>query len=302
MNAAERLGAPVQIRLTQLSVFNQPPRPGVMAVFKGYFDDSQTADHIWAVAGYVGADHRWEAFEDRWQKALDKHGVPYFHMREMADPNGVYKKWQPPQGHEKERAAFFSDLTSVLRYCRLQAFASIVRMSDLARFNAEFGLTLEPYPLAAFGCMVVLSNEHDDTPSQLFFDHVEKIESKLQKTAAYADSDRIYASDFKQMVRTGLPEGCNFKKIRALQAADFAVWELRKHHLQLSEWFGIDGKPINSDERWTHFQEWSVSKFGQPRPTMRKSAEALLKNGISNLVWDYDQLRLAHNLRGGVWA
>lgn len=273
-----------------------------MAAIKGYFDDSQTTGQVWAIAGYVGGDHRWEAYEDKWQATLDTHEVPYFHMKEMADPNGVYGKWHPPKEHEAEKAAFFRDLTGALRYTRLQAFTSIVRIPDLDRFNAKFGLKLEPYPMAAFGCMVTLANEFGDEPLELFFDHVEKVKSKLVKAEEYAASDTHYAGAFKQMITTGLPEGMTFKKIPALQAADFGAWEIRKHHLQLSDWFGIEGKPRDTDERWEHFQGWSLKKFGQLRPTMRKSAEALLKNGISNLVWDYDQLCYAHELRGGVWA
>jgi hypothetical protein len=272
-----------------------------MAVFKGYFDDSQTTGETWALAGYVGADHRWEAFEAGWQAALDKHEVPYFHMKEMGKPNGEFKKWHPPQDHEPERAAFFSDLTGVIKRCKLEAFASIVRIGDLARFNSEFGLSLEPYPLAAFGCMVVLTNAYGRETMELWFDHVEKVEDKLAKAAVIADSDRLYAGDFDNMNRTGMAKG-TAKKVRAMQAADFAVWELRKHHLQLADWFGIEGKPIDAERRWAHFQEWAQAKYGQRVPTMRKSAEALLKNGINNLVWDYDQLKLAHELRGGVWA
>jgi hypothetical protein len=290
------------IRLPQLSVFNRPPRLSVMAIFKGTFDDSQTTNEVWAVAGYVGADHRWEAFEEKWQAVLDKHEVPYFHMNEMADPDGVYKKWWPPQEHEAERKAFFSDLTEALRYCRLEAFASLVRIPDLNRFNSEFGLSLESYPLAALGCMVVLANRYPNTTSELFFDHVEKLGSKLAKVEEMADSDRLYAEEFGYIIRTPLQKKITYKTLRSLQAADFAVWELRRHHLQLTEWFAIDGKPLDGDARWTHFQEWSQGRFGQNKPPMRKSAEALLKNGIDNLVWDYDQLCLAHELRGGVWA
>lgn len=273
-----------------------------MATFKGYFDDSQTAGQIWAVAGYVGAAHRWEGFEEKWQAALDEHQVPYFHMKEMAYENGVYKKWHPPEEHEKEKSAFFHDLTEALKYCRLEAFASIVRVGDLKRFNEEFGLSLEPYPLAVFGCMIVFSQQYENENSELFFDNVEKVELKLAKATIYADSDPLYSGDFDRMIRIPLPRGYNYKNVSGLQAADFAVWELRKHHLQLAEWFAIEGKPIDGDERWDHFQRWSNGKFGQNTPPMRKSAEALLRNGINNLVWDYDQLREAHRLRGGVWA
>jgi hypothetical protein len=61
-----------------------------MAMLKGYADDSRPNNRIWAVGGYAGHDLQWEKFEADWPKMLAKHGVPYFHMREMGDPNGVY--------------------------------------------------------------------------------------------------------------------------------------------------------------------------------------------------------------------
>ena len=273
-------------------------------MIKGYFDDSRTSDEVWAVAGYVGSDQHWGTFEEMWPTALANHDVPYFHMKEMADPNGVYKKWHPPQDHDAEKADFLGGLAKVIRYSKLEAFASIARVKDLQRFNLESGLKIEPYPLAVYGCMIILGIEHEDQPIELIFDHVEKVESKLAKARTYADSDSYYAGTFDKINLMPLARGLGFKDVVALQAADFSVWELRKNHLQLSEWFGIEGKPSeNFDERWQHFEEWSIQRFGQRRPTMRKSIEALLASGpVTTMVWDYDQLCRAHRFRGGVWS
>jgi hypothetical protein len=75
-----------------------------MAVFsdvlaKGWFDDTRTNGKIWSIGGYVGGLHRWEEFENSWPMALANHNVPYFHMREMADPSGPFAKWHPPEEH-----------------------------------------------------------------------------------------------------------------------------------------------------------------------------------------------------------
>jgi hypothetical protein len=69
-------------------------------------------------------------------------------------PNGII-----PGEHQEAIAAFMADLTSVVRRNSLAAICSLVRQSDLDRFNAEHGVSLEPYPLAAYGCMVLAARQ-----------------------------------------------------------------------------------------------------------------------------------------------
>ncbi len=129
-----------------------------MTIIKGYADDSRPNDRVWAVGGFLGNDLQWEYFEGAWPKVMARHGVPYFHMREMADPNGVYKKWQPAKEHYDEIAAFFSDMIQVIVDCWLRPFFSIIRVNDLEQFNSENGLNLQAYPLAAYGCMLAAAS------------------------------------------------------------------------------------------------------------------------------------------------
>ena len=109
-----------------------------------------------------------------WPIMLAKHGVPYFHKREMADRSGPFAKWLPPQQHQQKVAEFFGDLASVIGTCRLVAFASLVRLNDLKKFNSKYNLRLQPYPLAAYGCMLMVAKEHENLTCELFFDHLEK--------------------------------------------------------------------------------------------------------------------------------
>jgi hypothetical protein len=273
-----------------------------MAIIKGWFDDSRR-DQIWAVGGYAGADRRWEYFDREWPKALARHGVPYFHMKEMASPTGIYAKWHPTADHAAEIKEFLSDLASVIGESRLVAFLSLVRLRDLARFNKETRASLQPYPLAAYGCMLVVGKEYGDLTSQLFFDHLEKVDSKLAAARRYADSDSYYAGSFDEMITVPLARGCTARKLYALQAADFIVWEFRKHHEKLSEWFDLPDLPRDDDARAAHMQAWSQEKFRSPMPPPRKSIEALVKgNQLSPFIWDYGRLCEAHERRGGKWS
>jgi hypothetical protein len=275
-----------------------------MAMIKGYADDSHPNDRIWAVGGYAGHDLQWEQFEQDWPKMLKKHGVPYFHMREMADPHGVYAKWHPFKEHHAEVAAFFADLTKVIADCWLRSYFSITRIKDLERFNAEHGLDLEPYPLAAYGCMLGIAKDHlNGVTAEIIFDHVEKVASKLARASEYAEADMYYSQVHEMVVSVPLDNKLTFKDVIPLQAADFLIWEVQKNHLKLEDWFLIPNKPIDQDEREAHMDQWSLEKFGVIRPPARKSLEAIVDNGAppGSIIWDYDNILSAHRLRSGRW-
>ena len=166
-----------------------------MAVIKGYADDSRQGDRYWAVGGYAGHDLQWERFEAAWPKIMRKHGVPYFHKREMGELNGAYKKWHPMQDHAEEVKAFCVDIVELISECWLRGFFSITRTDQLERFNSETGLHLEPYPLAAYGCMAGLtSNLGGHGTIEVIFDHVEQVHSKLHTAWSYVETDGYYVS------------------------------------------------------------------------------------------------------------
>lgn len=297
MGIAERVDARPQIRLTQLSIFTLPPRPSSLAVIKGWFDDSRR-EGVCALGGYAGADHRWEHFDLNWPIVLAKHGVPYLHMKEAHDPTGVYAKWLPAQAHQEEWVNFLGDLAAVIHESRLVFFGSIVRLSHLEKFNREHGLNLQPYSLAAYGCMIVVAREYGELTSELFFDHLEQVHNKLALARGYAESDSYNTSDFDRMLVAGLPKAITAKELPAMQAADFMTWEFRKNHERIGEWFDIPDKPTDDDARWGHMERW-LSSVAPPR----KSVAALVEgNQIAPIIWDYDRLCEAHDLRSGKWS
>jgi hypothetical protein len=268
-------------------------------VIKGWHDDSRQGG-VWCVAGFVGFIDQWDEFEQDWPLLLDTHQVPYLHMREMANPNGVYAKWHPPKEHYAEMAAFFADVAKIIGRTGLHAFGGIAREKDVERFNAEHGLNLQPYSLAAYGSMIGLYTRHPREPVELVFDHVEKIEHKLALTRDYADSDSHYAGDFDQVVLTPLAkEFGGAKKVLPLQAADFFAWEWRKLQVDRAGWWDQPNKPEDWDDRWREFEAW----MDREKPRTRKSIMALMeRTQFAGLIWDYDKLCEAHKVRGGVWA
>jgi hypothetical protein len=274
-----------------------------MAIFNGWMDDSLRGNN-WAVGGYVGADHRWEVFKTWWPMALANHEVPYFHMREMANPKGVFAKWHPPEEHRGELADFFGGLAKVVRESCLVGILSLVRLNDLARFNKEHRQKLEPYPLAAYGCMLLAARDNPGMSTELVFDHCEGIASKLATAQRYAISDTYNSGDFAKLVASPLANHLTYKELPELQAADFFAWEYRKNHENVSGWFDLLDKPTGWDEQWAHFEAWYASQqsFGKVR-ALRKSAAALLDgNEFYPLIWDYNKICEANELRNCIWS
>ena len=305
MSGAQRIGTPSQIRLNlrDFSIFLTPPKGFQMAAIRGWLDDSRR-DAIWCVGGYIGGEFQWEHLEEHWPKALQTANVPYFHMKEMGKPNGVFAKWYPPQEHEPERRAFLSSLTTIIANSHLFGILSVARCGDLDRFNKERGLALEPYPLAAYGCMLLAARQNlKGMPIQLVFDRVEKVKSKLATARAYAEADRYWQRECDAVTVGGIGPAIRLEQLPAMQAADFVAWEFRKAQERLEEWHATTDVPADVDKAWEQLEQWIVQKYGSHEASARKSAIALIEpQRFANLVWDYRTLNELHELRGGVWA
>jgi len=230
-------------------------------------------------------------FERLWRGVLTTHGVPYFHMKEMATPNGAFAKWHPPEKHQEAVTAYLKDAVSAIRDPYLHMFGAVVVLQDLKRFNAEKGLDLRPYSLAAYGCLTQLALHYRDLAVTAVFDRAEDIEGKLAAAQRYTESD-VSPSLTRQVKSLPLVEDLTSRTVAPLQAADLVAWEQRRAYMSLEK---------TRDEQWEEFRVWS--RLNREYPLQRKSVEALIDAGMSvNLiVWDYHQLSRTHELRSGIW-
>jgi hypothetical protein len=298
------MGASILAEDFAISIWH--PERRLVALLGAYFDDSQSTGDVWVVSGYVGYKNQWDYFEGLWRAVMERHGVPYFHMREMADPDGPFKKWLPPEEHEEERAAFFIDMVGAILKSMLRKISAAVWISDLTKFNAEHGTALEPFPLAAYTCLVQIQQQYHDVPATATFDRIEKIDDKLRKARAYADSDpRTYSdiSFIEHIAACGVPKGVTSREIPALQAADLVAWEFRKALFGMKEWQLSPDRPMTDrHSQWLHYLQWTKEKKGTG-PVLRKSLEALITNlRTHSVVWDWHQLDSTHKARNGIWT
>jgi hypothetical protein len=177
---------------------------------------------------------------------------------------------------------------------------------DLERFNREKNLQLEPYPLAAYACLTQIAQHYESARVTTLFDRANKIDDMLKTARAYAESDKFLfpgVCDF--ITSASLAPGLTSKKVPAIQAADFAVWEARRGYLTIQPWQTIPDRPQGDREaQWRHFREWSQLTYDQEYPIQRKSLEALIDAGmpIKWVLWDYHQLCTTHEARRGIWS
>jgi hypothetical protein len=279
----------------------------LVALITGNFDDSQTVGDVWTVAGYVGYSNQWDLFERLWTKALAAHGVPYFHMKEMADPSGPFAKWLPATEHSEEVAAFFKDLVGAIRKSALYKVSSTVWVKDLERFNQETSAGLEAFPLAAHACLTMIVLKYNQQPVSVVFDRVEKIQSKLATARYYLDGETCtYRGTCDHIATTWLPAPATSRDVPALQAADLIAWEVRKALLSMKKWQNLRGDGHGDRlAQWQDFVDFTREETGED-PKIRKSLDALIsgtdQKDMKSIVWDYTQMMSTHKFRRGLWT
>ena len=284
----------------------------VMAVlFAGTFDDSGDQDdpqhNCASLGGYIGPADAWERFETGWKSVLDRFGVPYLHMREFKNPTGHYAHLL----NDRERMAlFFGALANVIGDSGLFSFGSVVRILDLKRFNAEFILDIDCYSLTLYDCLGNISLQFPGTGMELRLDRVSKAQNKIAVTHQYLASSPSHPECF-QNVKTFIsvapcPEGLTFRTVQAIQAADFAAWEMRKSVIEKDEFYA-KVKPGRPEENWfMDYLIWEATTKGRvsiPPGNDRKSFNALKQGApIVGGVFDYHALCREHEARKGIWS
>lgn len=151
-----------------------------MVLLRAYLDDSgsptQQGNDTLVIGGYVSDVGGWRYFEELWKAALDRAEVPYFHMKEFGNPNGLYNHLK--DGAEKEKEFIGSLVDAILSSIHFTPISAI-KLSELAKFNATHGLKLDPYALAIYGCLVKLRREYRGEEIEIVFDRFDKSVSRV---------------------------------------------------------------------------------------------------------------------------
>lgn len=247
-----------------------------MATLKAYLDDSgdktDRQHTAVALAGYIGTAPAWGVFEREWQGVLATFGAPYLHMKEFAHSLGAFASWK---GDEERRRGLLRELCAVIGKARLHGIGAVVRLDDLARFNADHGTRIEPMPLTIYFAMLEIYQRDPDHWMEMWIDGMKLCEAKLATAIKYARSAR--GNDVSHII-TAACEKRPASRVLPVQAADFAAYEALK---------------LERTPRMT---------LVDGTPKRRGSFNALLDAApLEGMVVDYDTLRQIHAWRGGKW-
>jgi hypothetical protein len=75
--------------------WEQAAQTGTLGVLKAYLDASNedTGNPVAVVAGFVGGERQWEAFDAAWKPFLLEFGLKRFHATEFWARKGPYNNW-----------------------------------------------------------------------------------------------------------------------------------------------------------------------------------------------------------------
>lgn len=274
-------------------------------VLRAFLDDSGDHTHpAMSIAGYVGNEKAWQTFEIHWQSALDRHAIPYFHMKEICKPKSPLFCFNGKVNGDR-LAVLLNDLALALTKCWAQQFCGIgcvVPKQALNKFNHERGRKIEPVALAIYTCIGLMQNEFPGSTIEASLDRMTKADRSIAIAKEYLASNPRPVNGSKVAITT-LKGDLSAKSVRPLQAADFAAWEGRKKFDRLAPFFeSVDLSQVTSNkEIWYEYENW-LENNNRPSPDERKSMTALsAATDFRYPIWLYEVLCAEDDLRNGIW-
>jgi hypothetical protein len=295
---------------------------GISQPLLGYFDESgdpRDPQHAaLAVAGYVGSQSAWAAFEDGWSAALSEFDISYLHMRELTKRIGAFAAWTKGDAvFEGRIEALLRRLAQVIGTAELKGFGATIVLKDVDRFNTETGLALDPKALAIFACALEVRRVFPDETLELLVDRMDRGELLIETARKYGLTDNYYTAlknfpCFRLLPKNGVRSSRNTP---GLQAADFLAWEARKNYELKRTWFEVDHPSADSAKWGRSLFDWylkdRITQMVKSGATsvplridrLRRSLSALEDaSPIEGAIWDYRTLSQANASHRGVWV
>ncbi len=277
-----------------------------MAILKAYLDesgkDNDPQTPVVSVGGLVGSVEAWGAFEDNWQRRLDRWQIPYLHMKEILNRgSGPFERFRDDRALMWE---MLRDFVSAISSSDLFRVAHMVIKDHVRQFNVENNLCLNCYSLALYGCILEFSLENSGVPIEIVVDKFDKSTQFIQMAKRYCLTDGYYEAELSWVEQsTIIPIGKNesYKDVMPIQAADFIAWELRRSAYGILD-FLTRIKSGDDPAGWRRQEiQWGIEKHGR-WPNERPSLFAIGANApVENMIWDARALGIAHRARGGLW-
>jgi hypothetical protein len=269
-----------------------------MVVLKAYLDDSGSADDpthsCITIAGYVSTVDGWDWFEHHWPRVLRRYNVPYLHMKELWNREGIYKEMKETAGAETD---FLAECIQTIQIATEFHVSATVRLADLCEFNKETRLKLEPSALALYGCLIELRSKYPDSGIEIFIDNITKPYLTIDKGRVYARLDTHTDLKVDSLMIASIGEGNSFKNILPIQAADFTAYEIRKHCEEHKTFKPTEESRVLGEQLNTSYLEWEIDfiRKNNRNPRNRMSARMLSAwPPAKGYIWDKALIMGAH--------
>lgn len=313
------------IPIGSLSVHPAPPADRVIAVLKGYFDESgdgkDAKETSVSLAGYVARLEAWQRFEPAWRAVLAEFHLPYLHMADLKSRTGPYASWADEDESvvDERETRLFTKLVGVVKEAGLSyCCGHTVVTRDLRRFNQEHGLNIDAKSFVLAQCMKWVCVKFPQEQTEMILDRMTKPEVTVAAAWQYLRSDHHYWRITQEPTVSPLPERgkeCS-QTLFPLQLADFLAWEVRKDYELKRRRFESDNPRGPSREFHAKLREdfyaakrQRALKTGRPliiglgvdpmRGSMTALCDALEPDGA---LWRYNDLCEMHAARNGKWA
>lgn len=285
------------ISLSELTPFISPPGDLIMAVLKGYFDDSDD-NKTCSVSGYIASVSDWNNFEKEWKETLDKFEMPYLHMKEFAFFKNHFSIFK---NNESRRIDFLSLLIETIGTNNLIGITSVIRYKGLSKFNDDFNKDIFGYSLNLYWCMMLMCHHFKNQNIEIILDKTNNLRHYIDKALNYVETDIYYPNCGDYISLHPLPKkGISFRELLPLQAADLLAWESRKDITSKVGWLAKVNKLNDLNPRFLYLRLYN--KKDNKLPYSRKSMYELIKTiPTHGNAWDYEGLCILDNARHHIW-
>jgi hypothetical protein len=198
-----------------------------------YCDGSGTTtnrkEEFLILAGVAAPENVWPLFEATWKETLDRHGVPYLHMKEAMFRKKEYSSWD-----EIKLNAFLGDVMLVLGNFvnkGLRVYSCCVIIKDYRKAQKEIP-ALRKKKIEAFcvdrcvgGLRPTAEDLEGDRPIRIYFDQNERFIRTMLRVWERAEAEG--ATGWPKQVK--YIKEVDMRKAYPVQAADFVAWIVRRH-------------------------------------------------------------------------
>lgn len=197
-----------------------------MFKLEAYFDETgHGADantKILGIAGCLTATELWIKVEKQWKNALQSENLPYFHMREYAHSQGVFRDWK---GDENRRRKIYGELWEIISNAGIMPLGCFVQLEDFKRElqGQAHHILKDAYYLCYMGCLKIteqFSSFYQVANASIYFD------DKKDSRGESFDIFNILKSRYQEKI--SLPEFRSMRASAPLQIADIIAYESKK--------------------------------------------------------------------------